>query len=287
MGAESVRSIRSAAGATIRGLVLLVVLLTAVALVQPALAQTDRATTTTTAIVRSTKTTRPTPTTTTMLVSRTTTSVSPPTTSAPPPTTSAPPSPTMPPTTSAPPGSFDTVPDTALVPVCQIVVWWGGGTLHPDVDPAYQNPSVDAGHLNIFGSGFQPGEQVNLLIDGSHPGVVGDGPPIADGSGNFLANGPNTGGMMTFIETLPPPFVVTAVGQQCSASAPFDAVVANPPVVPELIEDTPIPDSGGNSMLLIIVVGGILGGALLAGFLYWWWRAGRQGGGPSGSPSAG
>lgn len=272
------RSMRLVAGATIWGLILFVVLLTAVTPVHPALAQTDRSATTTTTMVRAT-------TTTTRVVSRTTTTTT--TTTVPPPTTTVPPAPTAPPTTSAPPGSFDTVPDTALVPVCQIVVWWGGGTLHPDVDPAYQSPSVDAGHLNIFGSGFQPEEQVNLLIDGSHPGVVGDGPPIADGEGSFLANGPNTGGMMTFIETLPPPFVVTAVGQQCSASATFDAVVANPPVVPELIEDTPIPDSGGNSMLLIIVVGSTLGGALLAGLLYWWWRAGRQGGGPSGSPSAG
>jgi hypothetical protein len=274
---------RFVVGATIWSLILFVVLLTAVTPVHPALAQTDRSATTTTTVVRATTTTVVSRTTTTV-VSRTTTTTT--TTTMPAPTTVSP-APTAPPTTSAPPGSFDTAPDTPLVQVCQIVVWWGGGTLHPEVDPAYQNPSVDAGHLNIFGSGFQPGEQVNILIDGSHPGVVGDGPPIADGEGNFLANGPNTGGMMTFIETLPPPFVVTAVGHQCSASATFDAVVTNLPTVPELIEETPIPDPGGNSMLLIIVVGSTLGGALLAGLLYWWWRAGHQGGGSSGSPSAG
>ena len=225
---------------------------------------------TTVPISRTTSTTttlppRPTTTTTTTTTLATTTTASATTTTVAPTSSTTTTVPETTTTTGAPPTITSPSPEPPpppLTPTCQIVVWWGNGSLEPTVDPAYQNPSSDAGHLNIFGSGYVAGEEIDLLIDGAPAPVVGDGPPQADQTGRFLANAPNTGGLMGFIETLPLPFEITAAGSECSSSAPWGI---DEPILEEVEEQS-------MSILPWILV---TLGALLGGLTLYLWRRNR------------
>ena len=213
-------------------------------------------TTTTTLPPRPTTTTTTTTATTTTLPPTTTTTAT--TTTLPPTTTTTAPTTTTTATTTTlppPPATSPNPQPPPVNPACQIVVWWGNGTLEPTVDPAYQNPAGDAGHLNLFGTGFVPGEKIDLLIDGVLPPVVGDGPPVADQNGKFLANTPNTGGLMNYIEGIPLPYVITAKGDLCSASAKWG-------VGPFTMEEVAV-DQSPVLPYVLVILGGVLGAAAL------------------------
>jgi hypothetical protein len=138
---------------------------------------------------------------------------------------------------------------------CGLIAWWGDETPHPSVEPAYQNPSTDAGHLNLYGWGFIPGESIRLLESGTDIPVAGDGPPYADSLGRFLANGPNTGGQMYFLEELPQPVAVGAQGDYCTASAAI--TMQAPEGMNQAVDNSPLP-------WWWIALGGLLGAGAVA-----------------------
>ncbi len=130
---------------------------------------------------------------------------------------------------------------------CQLVVWKGDGQEHPNVPSAYQEPLVDEGYFNAFGTGFVPNGEVRLFLDGLPNNVVGDGLPQVDAQGNFHATAPVTGGYMHVFEATDPPFLVTAVDydETCRASAAYGPfaiarapVLEGSPMVPEVALDS-------------------------------------------------
>jgi hypothetical protein len=128
---------------------------------------------------------------------------------------------------------------------CTLAVWKGNGQEYPGVPADYQDPALDQGHFTAYGTGFSPGTHVTIYVDDGFP-VVGDGHPAVDVHGSFYASIATTGGLMVYLDSLQPPFVVTAVDYYgpCRASAlygPFPQagapVIEGIPTVPNLGPD--------------------------------------------------
>jgi hypothetical protein len=146
--------------------------------------------------------------------------------------------------------------------ICWITLWWGTGAQEPGVPPDLQDPVFGNGHLNLYGIGFAPSEELYLLINGQNPPVPGGFHLWAYQSGETEANG-NDQGFMEYIETnYLPPFVVTVAGKWCTASTQYGTLA--PLLIDEAaVNNSPLPPVLWGLVGLGVGMGATAGGLML------------------------